>query len=244
MSPVIINLLITIFGAFATSFSVWFFTKKKTKAETAKTVAESASSLNHDYAELIKILHDERERDRKEFINRMEAVMKEIRANKLEIQMLKYDNEECKYLHEVSDLEMMHVRRHTDRRLWERELVHVLDDDEDALEDFKNKFKKLSVLEYEGFREVDEFLERTRAKRPPIVVLDYMLPKGTTAEHVIKQLEYDPEIFVMSSEENFELKFKGKNVKFFPKDDNYILKIAKAIIQSLIHREHYSKTEK
>lgn len=213
---------------------MWWLNKPKQKREIEGIVADT----NEKYIRLMK--------------SQNEDLIKQVENNTSIIAMLKekegknshkYDaaiakiereTEECRYQHTIHELEMAQLKKHNKFAVWHRDMVFVMDDDQDVLDDFRKKFEKSSVLDYKGFIDVDEFIDALHKERPPIVVLDYNVGKGKTAEELIEQFEYEPEIFIMSGLAQYEKKFVGKRIKFFHKDNHlYVYQIAEEIIRHL-----------
>lgn len=153
-----------------------------------------------------------------------------------QIEKLKRDNELCKYQHEVAKLEQAQIRKQMFHKELILETVFVLDDDKEDLEEFKEKFDPISVIHYRGFTDAKEFLRVAKEERPGIMVMDYNLGY-TNAEEVLRQIEYEPEVFIISGLKGFQAKFKGKNVTFFHKDRDYVFEIAIAIIKYLNNKK-------
>lgn len=174
-------------------------------------------------------------------INRNDSIIKELEkhkdANIKIIAQLTRDNEELKYQNRVTELEMLQLKRLNDFKVWKRDLVYLLDDDKDVLDEFEHKFHKISVADFKGFSNNDEFMAATKSNKPAIVVIDYRLDNGKTAEDIIHDLGYEPEIFIMSVNSAYEQRFNGKKIRFFTKDTHYVYKIAMAIIQHLTEKK-------
>lgn len=214
------------------SLAIILLNKRNAKIQTEGLIADQ-------YYKLTERLKQERD----ELASRIDknalliSVLEASASNsRRKLSMLSVDNEEWKFLHEVAELEIKHIKKISEIKNWQRELVYVLDDDPDVLDEFQEKFSKLSVLDFKGFIDVDIFLEKTREEQPSIVVLDYILDKGQTAQDVIDLLGYKPEIFIMSGERSFIKNFEGGTVTFFEKGQHFVLLIAKAIIRYLLNK--------
>lgn len=211
------------------TWMVMFLNRKNTKAQTEGLIADQyyklTERLGEERNELIK-----RIARNDDLINSLE---RKHRDNNNEIKMLKEDNNECKYLHEVAELELKLIAKHNILKNLKKEKVFVLDDDLDVIDEFRHRFNRLSVLDFHPFLDMDKFLKEVRISKPQIIVVDYILSSGKTAEDVIDSLNYTPEVFIMSTEEGFKSKFIGQDVRFFVKEKNYILEIVRDIIKYL-----------
>jgi predicted RNase H-like nuclease (RuvC/YqgF family) len=208
---------------------LWWLNRPKQKREMAAILGETYSKMLEGQKEYIEQL-DER-------IDRQEKLIIELEKHKEEyrsvIDQLKKDNEECKYKHELVQLEIKQLKNKNAFNKWARDKVYVLDDDPDDLNEFAHKFAGNYVLDYRGFLSISEFMKEVKIQKPEIVVIDYRLAAGKTAEDVLKDLGYEPEVFIMSGSGNYENRFIGKRVRFFLKDEHYIYKIAMAILKHL-----------
>jgi hypothetical protein len=101
---------------------------------------------------------------------------------------------------------------------------------------FNHRFKTIPVVYFKSFTNPWECLREAQQEKPEILVLDYILGDNKTAEDIIKDLGYEPEIFIMSGTKSNEARFKGTDVRFFYKDRFYVKNITKAILEYLIHK--------
>lgn len=219
-------LQILIGSSLVSGLVLWWLNRPKQKREIAALLGQSYSVMFKDQKEHITYLEKR--------IDNHEEITKH---NQSQIKALKRASEECRYQHQVTELEMIQVKRLNNFLNVRREMVYVIDDDEDVLKEFEEKFSKISVLDYKGFLKLKDFLDDVRHARPPIVVMDYRLDGGRTAEDIISELGYVPAIFIMSNERGYEKRFYGKDIQFFVKNDFYIYKISSAILKYLTDKQ-------
>lgn len=163
-------------------------------------------------------------------INQMQQLNEEYRQ---EIAELRLDNERCELEHQKTMLELQEMKKQMNYQAKLKGKVFILDDDFDDLHDFESEFKKISIIDYRGFHDHEEFIESARSERPSIVVMDHRLGNGTTAQDVIGELGYEPEILIMSGVQAFEKIYEGKRIKFFVKEGQYVMRIAGEVIKYL-----------
>lgn len=206
----IVNVSIIIIG--------YLLTRRKTKAETESIIVQQ-------YDLLVKSLRQE------------------IKENKEEIQLLKNgfkamekSNQECEYDHLVKSLELAHIKKLIDLSKLPKATAFVLDDNKMVALEFKKYFREISVLDCKIFTDPDAFLKTVKQEQPEITILDFFISETLTAEDIIKQMGYTPEIFIMSHDKNIGIKIREKGWDFFYKDDFYVQKIAKAVIEYLYHK--------
>lgn len=209
MSNELIIGVMTIAGSIVGAVVVALLNRKKTKADTQKTMQSM-------YVEMIEEFREEREEHRK--------IIKE----------LKLSNEECEYKHDVAELEMQQLKKQINFQNWSKEKVFILDDNKNVITSFRKKFANISSIDYQAFINNDEFLEATTEHRPEILILDYFLG-DLTADDIIERIGYEPEVFIMSGDSSIRIKYKDTPMKFFDKDGQllYISKIAKAVLQHI-----------
>lgn len=225
--------LLTALSTITAGAFLWYLNKPKQKKEIEAIITDQwyklTERLGEERAELIHR------------INRNDSIIRELEKHRDDnvkiIAQLTRDNEELKYQNRVTELEMMQLKKLNDFKIWKRDMVYLLDDDRDVLDEFGHKFNKISVVDFKGFHNNDEFMAATKHNKPAIVVIDYSLGGGKTAEDIIRDLGYEPEIFIMSINASYEQRFHGKKIRFFPKDSHYIYKIAMAIIQHLAEKK-------
>ena len=140
--------------------------------------------------------------------------------------------QECEYGHEVTKLELQYLRNQTGYKA-EKIDVFVLDDNSFTIEEFKRGFIAVSMINFTGFQISEKFLAAVKDVMPAVVIIDYNLGRGQTAEDIISQLGYVPEIFIISMSGEIEAKISGKNIRFFKKDDFYVHLIKMEIIKFL-----------
>ena len=140
--------------------------------------------------------------------------------------------QECEYGHEVTKLELQYLRNQTGYKA-EKIDVFVLDDNSFTIEEFKRGFIGVSMIRFSGFQISEKFLVAVKDVMPAVVIIDYNLGRGQTAEDIISQLGYIPEIFIISMSGEIEAKINGKNIRFFKKDDFYVHLIKMEIIKFL-----------
>ncbi len=233
------QIIVTIVSAAA----VAFFARKGVMADIQSKIVSSMGELMQEYKvereELKQTILKQREEFKRTILENNEEI-KNLKASgknrDKEIADLKRRNDECDYLHEVAELEMKQLKASNIFKEFKKAKVMTLDDDADDLEEFDNRFSKLSVLNHEGFSDKYKFLDAVERERPEAIIIDYRLDGVTTAENILQEISYEPEVIIISGVMRSELKFKGKDVKFFMKQDNYILKIVKQIIQYLINK--------
>lgn len=158
---------------------------------------------------------------------------KKIDANKRTIEEQAKANEDCEYRHEVAELNQDLLLSQIDLNNVPKSTVFVLDDNKMVIMEFRNRFRKVNAIDCKFFVSPTEFARFAQAERPEVVILDYMLGETLTADDVIKDLGYEPEIFIMSQDKSIQLRIKEQGHQFFYKDDQYVLKIAKAVIKHL-----------
>lgn len=163
----------------------------------------------------------------------------EIALNKATIEEEKKKNEICEYKHDVTKLQMKLFLKQIDLNNIPKSTIFVLDDNEMVIMEFRKEFREIPVLDSRFFTDPKIFLQATQEERPPIVVLDYILGPGITADDIIVSLGYTPEVFIMSQDKSIQLRFieKKSNLRFFYKGEYYVNHIAKAIVKYLIHKE-------
>jgi hypothetical protein len=158
-------------------------------------------------------------------------------AQNKRIDALQKSNDKCELEHEKTKLEMEEMKKAIGFQPKLKGRVFILDDDFDVLHDFKKEFKRLSVLDYRGYHNYDEFLQAAKIEKPEMVVLDHRLDGGRTAEDVISNLGYMPEIIIMSGEVGYSKKYDVNKIKFYLKEGNYVLAIAAEVISYLSSKQ-------
>lgn len=241
-----------------------FFTNRKKVAEdTKKSVADQYHGLTERLDNERKALEVRVEDARKLLQNEKDIFLERIGHNEDTIKqlqmsagshgrtiekltnvqvLLKREAELCKLQHQITELEMLQLKRHNNFKEWERDKVFVIDDDLDVLEEFAENFAKTSVLDYRGFHEIKNFMHSVQTEKPPIVVLDHHLGGGTKAHDILHQFGYEPEIFIMSSAASLTV-YKGGKVRFFIKEDFYVAKITMEILKYLVNKTNENKNE-
>jgi hypothetical protein len=214
--------LSTILTPIVISAAAAWLIRNKTKSEVSKNKAETEILFDKRYQDLIETMDKERAHDRQL-----------IEDNRQLIKQQAHENAECEYKHEVTELELATVKKKIDFHNWQRETVFILDDNPLVVNEFKYRFGKISVLDTRVFSNSEKFLTDARNEKPEILIIDWMLGEDETAQDVIEQLEYEPEIFIMSADKSVALKIREQGMQFFYKDDHYVFKIAKAVIQHL-----------
>lgn len=206
-----ITILINAFVSLCVVTLGYLFLRKKNKAETESFVVEQ-------YDKLAK------------------QQRTEIEANAAKIEALEKKYEACEYDHLVKTLELAHIKRQIDLHKFPKACVFVLDDNKMVTMEFKKYFRDISVLDCRTFFEPKDFLIEAKKEHPEILILDHFLSDSLTADDVIKELDYLPEIFIMSQDKDIHILVREKGWDFFYKDDNYVRKIAKAVIEYLYHK--------
>jgi FixJ family two-component response regulator len=117
-----------------------------------------------------------------------------------------------------------------------RATAFVLDDNKMVIIEFQKHFKEISVLDCRTYTSPTMFLKDAQIGKPEIVILDYYIDKDLTAEQIINDLGYSPEVFIMSQDKDIQVRIKEKGYDFFYKDDHYVSKIARAVVQYLIDK--------
>lgn len=224
--------------------------KPKTKAEIKESEAKAEESreninkmITDRCAEIIKTMGIERDHDKAELdIHKKKQEEMNLRYETLENKIvhiqrvnsvLKAKNSNLEYSLLVIELEMKQIKKNNEINVRPYDEVFVLDDDDEQVEEFAIKLFDISVIKLEGFTDADLFMEQANLRRPKVLIIDMMLGKGITAEDVIKQIGYDPEILIMSVNAKLEEKFLGKKTRFFPKTDKYVLKICTEVVKYL-----------
>lgn len=244
-----------------TAFFGWVFIRGKIRAETGKLYAErdklgeetqkiheeKNSIVVQQYDKLIDRLNIEYERLRERLQREQSGLLQRIEENtkiihdlqtaseedNRRILHMEKDNEECKYQHSIVGLELKLIKAQHQNIQPTKQIVCVLDDDEEVLEEFKEKFDKIAILDFCGFSDAEAFMSHILENRPEVIVSDYRLI-GYTAEDIIEALPYKPEIFIMSgSPLPPSHRLRSPNIHFFLKEQHYVYKIAAAIIQHL-----------
>ena len=188
MVQLIFGLLVAVLSG---GFAVSVLHRKKTKAETEQIVV-------NQFRELTEELRTERT------------------EMKTEIKDLKKDNERCELEHAKTRLELEEVKQQVGYKPKLKGRVFILDDDYDVLHDFKREFKKLSIIDYKGFHDHNEFLESAKEEQPEMLVMDHRLGGGETAEKIISKLGYEPEVIIMSGEPGYSKRYNDKKVNLAP----------------------------
>lgn len=142
-------------------------------------------------------------------------------------------NELCEYEHSVTQLQLFQTMQQVDMQKWKKETVFILDDNETDLIVFRQFFSRVLTIDYRTFLQPEIFLSAAREEKPRVVILDHYLSETMTADEVIKQLGYEPEVFVMSANKDVQIKYKDRKVNFYYKGEFYVLKIAKAVMAYL-----------
>ena len=218
-----ISLVQILIPAFAALLGVWLnhiFTKNRVKAETENFVVTTMRTAMEE-------MRLEREDDRMQ-----------IKLNQELIKTLTQDHDDCEFEHSITRLQLNKALKRLDMLHWVRSTVYVLDDNELVKRVFIHRFRTIPVVNFKAFTDMEECLEMAKEERPEIMVIDYMLSEGHTAEEIIAKLGYTPEIFIMSGTKDYEQKFKDTDIKFFYKDTYYVRNITKAILEHLISRNH------
>lgn len=223
----------------------------KIKEETKKTVADTYYDLTERLGEdRQRLLENNKELEKKIDLNSKLVTQlrrsagdhsKTIASLTKEQSKLKKESESCKLQHQIVELEMLQLKKHNNFMEWERDKIFVIDDDLDVLEEFDENFVKTSVLQYRGFHDHKVFLTSVQAERPPIVVVDHNLSGGQTADDIIAEFGYEPEIFVMSSSSAYGTKYKGGRIQFFVKEDFYVAKITAAVLKYLVKQTNTNR---
>jgi hypothetical protein len=215
MSENVLTILLSVGGSLALQVIVYVLGRKKTEEETKSLIAAQ-------YNGLVTTLNQDRSELRGEVAQNRETIKQQQR-----------DNEECEYRHEVTELEMELIKKKIEFSAIHKETVFILDDNMMVINEFKNRFSKVSALHYRTFVTTELFLSEARREHPEILILDYMLDGQNTADDVIDQLGYEPKIIIMSADRNVQSKYHQRGIQFFYKDDHYVYRIAKAVIQHL-----------
>lgn len=164
-------------------------------------------------------------------------LLKEVREERLEYQKqikeLKTENQECEYNSEVILLELDELKQIVIYKGWnDVQAVYILDDNKLVTTEFKLRFDKISLLEAHVYNDAELFLKDVQKNRPPMLILDYMLG-DIVADDVIEHLGYKPEIIIMSADKSVQRKYNDIGVRFFHKDEHYVIRIAKAVVEHL-----------
>lgn len=217
----------------------------KLKAERKKIAVEEDNYVVQQYETLAKRLNEEYDRLSKSLLTDAEYLNKRIEHNEITIRELQLarnkdmlrmtelekDNENCKYQHAIVELELKLVKSKYFATSFKKEKIAVLDDDPDVIEEFKERFSKIDILDFTCFTEYRSFITYANTEKPQIIVTDYRLGIHT-AEDLLLQLTYEPEVIVMSGVQ-LPAKFMQTGIRFFKKEDHYIYKIAISIINYL-----------
>lgn len=237
--------LIGISGTIITLVLGWYISRKKQRAEIDKMTVEKeglvvqqydklVDRLNAEYEKIKKRLHDQ-EHELENRIQRNTKIIAELQSQQAYDQrrmaVLEKDNENCKYQHSIVELELKLIKKQHVELLVKKELVCVLDDDPDVIEEFGEKFIKITILQFLGFTDYNKFIHYVETHRPAIIVTDYRLGVYT-AEDVLKVLSYEPEVIVMSGILPPKGFIRGR-IKFFKKEEHYIYRIAASIVNYL-----------
>ena len=207
----------------ASAVTNWWLTRFKSKQETTSLAVQ-------DLRILIDEMRLEREDDRKQIeANRQAAV-----TAKAEAKLAQEQNDDCEFEHSITRLQLNKVLKKLDMMNWIKSTVFVLDDNEAVIRVFEHRFKTVPVVYFKAFVDADMCLKAAQIEKPEILVLDHMLSDNRTAPDIIRQLGYEPEIFIMSGTKDFEVIYKDTDVRFFYKDRYYIRNITKAIMEHLI----------
>lgn len=213
--------LITILGLILGAVLI----RRKTISETEKNKAETLKIIEDTYGGLVETLNADRAH-----------LQRQIEENKKKLREHEIANEDCEFEHSITRMQLTKALKRLDMMHWIKSTVFVCDDSEIVTKVFTQRFKTVPVVYFKAFTDADECLKQARIERPEILVLDYILSGGKTAEDIIKEIGYEPEIFIMSATKEYEVKFKDTDIRFFYKDQHYIRNITKAILEHLIYK--------
>lgn len=204
-------------------------TRRKTKSEVQKNLAESENIVAQSLKTALTELRQERDDDRLQIQQNKEQI-KELKAENKELAAA---HEECEFEHGITRMQLKKALHKLELFSWKKATVFVLDDQDIVIKVFAKWWERLPVIDFKAFTDPQQFLKEAQRERPEILILDYVLGESQTAEDIIKQLGYEPRIFIMSATKEYEVKFKGTEVLFFYKDRFYIRNISKSILEYL-----------
>jgi len=208
---------------------IWWLNRNKDKAKQDK---ETESIAFRTVAEALEQIRKERADDREQIeANRAEALRAKAEAKLAQIQ-----NEDCEFEHGITRLQLEKVLNRLNMNDWRKSTVFVLDDNELVTKVFTHRFKTIPVVNFKAFTDADICLMMAKNEKPEILILDYHLSETKTADDIIRELGYEPEIFIMSGSRDFEVLYKDTDIRFFYKDQFYIKNITKAILEHLNHK--------
>jgi Rps23 Pro-64 3,4-dihydroxylase Tpa1-like proline 4-hydroxylase len=198
-------------------------TKQKNKAETESIVTQQFDLLNTAKNQEIKRLDEKASRNES-------TISQLIQINELQ----QKENEECKYNSATLKLQVKRLNQIVDFHGYEWEKVYVLDDNIMVTHSFEKYFTEAHI-QMAVFNEVDTFVADVNKHKPCVLIIDNWLGE-VQAKDVIRRLTYTPEIILMSADLSVEAQFEGQKIRFFPKTENYIYKIAQAVIEYLSNK--------
>lgn len=111
--------------------------------------------------------------------------------------------------------------------------VYILDDNPTVTMAFKYQLGKYSILRPVTFNNAKTFVNEVQLQKPHIIVVDNMLGEELVAADIITKLNYSPEIIIISADITIEQDLIAKGVKFFYKDQHYIVRVANACVDYL-----------
>lgn len=205
-------------GIAAIPVILWFLNKPKQVEETKSIVVEQFEKLTLAQSTEIERLNTK------------------VQQNEIKIAEAEQRSEDCEYKHEVTELQLKHLLKQIDLNNLPKATVFILDDSKMVIIEFKKIFSDIVAIDSRFFASVSDFLLAAKIEKPPIVVLDYRLGPEMTAEDVMMDMGYLPEVFIMSQDKSIQLRIREKGMQFFYKDDHYVRKIAKAIVQHLLDK--------
>lgn len=183
--------------------------RNKTKAETQNLVVESVNKV-------VQILRGE--------VDELSEKYAEVKKS----------NDDCEHAHKVTKLEVKQLLKLVDFSKIRKATLFILDDNPQVTMAFKRQFRDITSLDVRTFEGPPDFLQAAHRERPEIVILDYNLQDGMTAENVIEKLGYMPEVFIMSYDKEVQVLVEKKGVRFFYKGDHYVPQIVSAVMEHLL----------
>jgi hypothetical protein len=217
-TTLVIVALITMLSTLAASWLVNYLSRHLRKAQIEDIVTTR-------FQKLTEALSDDNSR-----------LQSEVNANRATLIEEAKRNEDCEYRHDVAQLQLKLVMDQVDWSKIPKSTVSVLDDNPMVVLDFKREFKKIPAIDCRFFTAPEGFINHAITEQPAVVILDHILGEGLTSDDVKARLGYEPEIIIMSQDKGVQLKIKEQGHQFFYKDDFYVMKIAKAVIQYLSNK--------
>lgn len=223
-------------GSLITTLVLRWLDKRKHQAEASTAEAQL-------YEKLLSSVKTELEsRDITISQLRQREINNEINARRQneEIKKLRQQNRICEENNIILKAEIDWMRRMLDKQLgdYERMGVFVLDDSQIVTMSFKSKLEKSSIIDVQVFNDAETFAAAVLVKKPKLLIIDYYLKAGKTAEQMIDaikaQPDYSPCLIIMSKDDREELKdhLHSKGIsKFYLKEGLYQFDIVKYVMK-------------